>query len=393
MKKLVCFCKIFAFLMIYFISFKVQAKKIEASPIKVEVYFVLEPADYGSAERLITPSSLCYLGKSATLLCPDGKEIVDTISEENKDNRIKWRKEIRNDGVYEGYEGNYCFELGDSKDLSKIVLGTYTLTKFDCPEGYEVDEVRDAYDNYQKSISITQEEMQYLSEYFKLYGEGYLYPIYIPLKPKGTVSNYYELPPKAELEIEMGSVYRKKKYLGTTTLYTKGNWTNQFWYAEKEDGEWKKLSWENQYCFFSSYDELEHGKEYYVKVRHGKYIDGETVYGEFSDPVKITVLKSIVSAYVPKIQIIKNGNGKKQILKITGNKGRNFHTMLYYSSKKDGKYRFILGSYLGKTDFSKIKELKKGKTWYVKARFCNSDSLDSVVTYGDFCKPKKLKVK
>lgn len=64
-------------------------------------------------------------------------------------------------------------------------------------------------------------------------------------------------------------------------------------------------------------------------------------------------------------------------------------------SKKDGEYQFqfILSFYLGKTDISKIKELKKEKTWYVKARFCNSDSLDNVVTYGDFCKPKKLKVK
>lgn len=126
-------------------------------------------------------------------------------------------------------------------------------------------------------------------------------------------------------------------------------------------------------------------------MRSGKYIDGETVFGEFSDPVKFKVLKSSVAAYVPQLKVTKNH--EKQILCITGNDELGFSVMLYYATEKDGEYKFLMGSYLGKTDISKIKELKKGKTWYLKARFCSTDSLYHNISYGEFSKVLEIKVK
>lgn len=143
-------------------------------------------------------------------------------------------------------------------------------------------------------------------------------------------------------------------------------------------------------CYYKA-ENLEEGeKEYTMFVGYKeKYIKGETVYEAVNDPA--TGLKSFVSAYIPELEV--TGSGKNQVLEITGNDSISFRTMLYYSTKKDGTYKLILGSYLGKTKISKIKELKKGKTWYIKARFCDVDDFNNVVTYGDFSKPKEIKVK
>lgn len=390
MKKL-SWLKIIFFFAVCLFSLKAQA---QASSVRVEVYFMLEMADNSMPIHLTTPSAVTYMETSAKLLCPDGRELVDTISEETKEERLEWRTEVGSTAkdVYEGYQGKYYFKLADTDDLSSIVPGTYTLTEFDCPKGYEIDEVRE--ETYSKSIEFTQEDVERWKEYSWFEEDGYVFPIYIPLKPEGTISNYYELPPKAELETEIWNVYRKKKYLGTTTLSADGYWTNEFWYAKKKNGKWKKLSTNGgNFCFLASYKELEHGREYYFKVRHEKYMLKEetTVYGEFSDPVKVKVLKSVVPAYIPKLKV--TGSGKKQSLEIAGNEGLSFYVMLYYSTEKDGDYQFISGSYLGTTKLSKIKELKKGKTWYVKAKFCSVDDLYNIITYGDFSKPIKITVK
>lgn len=260
MKKTAWFCNIIIFFIICLFSIKLQA---QAASVGVEVLFRAEPEDDENAVFPVTQSAVSYIGKSAKLICPDGRELTDTITEENKESRVPWINDIMDGGeAYEGYTGRYYFKLADISDLSGLLEGTYTLAEFDCPEGYEIDEAEEVYGNYSRSITFTQEEMKYWSEYSWYQEEGYTFTISVPVKQEGTVSNYYKLPPKAEFSTEYSDVYRNGNYLGTLSLGVRGNYLyNQFWYAKKKQGTWKKLSWEDQSCDFGMYQELKEGKK------------------------------------------------------------------------------------------------------------------------------------
>jgi hypothetical protein len=369
MKKIIKMIGIVAFLVILM---NFETKEIQAARVQAQItvdYVVLE--GNGDTETISYEN---YKGITNTLVLPDGSEVTMETDTAKKYSAI-------------GYF------LAEGNDVSKLQTGTYTLKDIQYPEGYELDtealEEEIIQESYPLSITITDEEVEsylsYLDWLTERYGSGrdkedvYDFLIYVPVKKIGEPSLLMQAPPKAELTL-----------LSDTLLsVTQGGYNTQFYYAAKKNGTYHLLD-DLTDCLFSDHDELKDGKTYYFRARFVRIIKGETVYGEYSDILKVKVRKSSVYRYTPKLKTEKKKG--KTVLKVLGKGTGNYDIMLYYSTKKNGKYHFSKDSFSETVILSDSQELKRGKTYYFKAKFCDR-SHGSQVYCSEFSKTIAVRIK
>ncbi len=104
---------------------------------------------------------------------------------------------------------------------------------------------------------------------------------------------------------------------------------------------------------------LSSGKDYYYKVRGYKLVDGNRVYGEYSDTVKM-----ITKTKAPNIKVSTKGRKATITLKkITGAKGYE----IYMKKGAKGKYKKIKTLSSNKIKYTKSK-LSKGSKYYFRVR-------------------------
>lgn len=134
---------------------------------------------------------------------------------------------------------------------------------------------------------------------------------------------------------------------------------------------------------WSDNDGLTAGKTYYYKVRAYRTVDGEEVYGDYSDiksakpvPSKATLSKASSSAY-NKIKVTWK--------KVTGASGYR----VYRSTSKNGTYKYVKQLSKGSTVSYTDKGLTAGKTYYYKVRAYRTVSGAQV--YGEYSGIKSAK--
>lgn len=276
------------------------------------------------------------------------------------------------------------YVLAVGADIPVSMAGVYKLEDIQYPKGYEYDweAMEEEYmkEAYPLSVTITEEEVEsYLKSVKQSWGYDSTFTIRVPVKKIGEPSPLMQPPEKPELFVG---------YKNTGLSIKNGTYDNEFWYAEKKNGTFRLLD-QNNFLDFSDYEQLKDGKVYYFKVRSAKKIRGEIVYGEYSEIKKMKIRKSLVSEYVPVLKIQKEG--KKTVLKIFGDEGRGYDIMLYISDRKNGTYRFSTESFSSKVIISDMEELEKGKTYYVKAKYCDSRLSRTEAFYGKFSKAAAVK--
>ena len=342
-----------------------------AAAIEV-VYVILRPD--GGWDYCATPLDTDYLGISAELTCPNASKWTNSIEE--IDGRTAEGKAI----------GKHLFNFAWEDDVSRMLVGTYRLTNFECPRGYEYDNALE--DKYPLSVTITQSD---INEYLEWVQQGTeagteTYTIYVPVKLKGTVSAYLQKPEKAVL-----SVNRENRYIETKNYG--GTYSIEYQYAAKKNGKYSTLGSEDgAYRFTKAGKRLKHGKTYYFRARYYKIAGGKKICGDFSNPVKIKVFKSSIYSCKPVLKVIKTSR-KSQAPRLQVNSGTNDFNMykISYSTKKNGKYKEIRTVYSGsEIQTSTIKELKKGRTYYVRVRFIDKPEYETM--YSSYSNKQKVKM-
>lgn len=128
---------------------------------------------------------------------------------------------------------------------------------------------------------------------------------------------------------------------------------------------------------------LEAYKQYKIKVRAYKYVNGEKLYGPWSEE------KSVKATYTapakPVISSLKSG--KKKTLTVKWKKVSYAKGYQVAYKKKGGSYKYATTTSLSKT----VKKLTSKKTYYVKVRAYKV--VDGKKKYGKFSKVKTVKVK
>lgn len=130
---------------------------------------------------------------------------------------------------------------------------------------------------------------------------------------------------------------------------------------------------------------LKKGKTYYVKVRAYIKSSAGTVYGEYSKTAKLATIS------VGKVKSVraKNVSGKKISAKLSSVKGAKGYEVTVASNKKFTKNKNTVRS--AKKNLT-VKKLKKGKTYYVRARAYKLNAQKERV-YGAWSKTVKIKIR
>ena len=121
-----------------------------AAAIEV-VYVILKPD--GGWDYCATPLDTDYLGISAELTCPDASKKTNTITK--IDLRTVDGKAI----------GTHLFSIAWEDNVSGMMAGTYKLTNFECPRGYEYDNALE--DRYPLSVTLTQNDINAYLDWVK----------------------------------------------------------------------------------------------------------------------------------------------------------------------------------------------------------------------------------
>ena len=298
-------------------------------------------------------------GISGTLLLPNGEEAAIE------------------DGLY----------IVADREVPEDAVGKYTLKEIEYPEGYELDTVlledeEHWNSNWGKlSLELTEEDREDWNEYLTWSEEqqwgDYRRSVLVPVKKTGELSPLEKPLPKPETEVSDENLFFQVSSSDKSFQERSVNgedFHTEFEYKKKKDGKWKSLEENSDNMLrFQEQDKLQDGKSYYFRARFQKTFQGKTIYSEYCDPIKIKVRKSQLYQHTLKISVKKKDG--KEILSIQGDGGRysSYDIMLYYSEKKNGTYHFSTGSFVRKVELSKLPELKKGKTYYFKARLCEKN--------------------
>ena len=165
--------------------------------------------------------------------------------------------------------------------------------------------------------------------------------------------------------------------------YDKVKVTGYVIYSSTDNKEWDKVA------TISKSDTLEYNvkslksnKKYYFRARAYKTVDGEKVYGKYSD-----VVEAKTAPAAPKLEV---GVNTYKSLKLTTTEVKGaVKYILYRSTKKDGTYTNLNEVATSFVD----DDLTYGKTYYYKVKACNEDnkcgSYSSIVSAKvDLKKPK-----
>lgn len=353
----------------FFLPVCVQAGG-HAAAIEV-VYVILRPD--GNWDYCATPLDSDYLGISAEVTCPNAEKMTNIIT--RIDSRTVEGKAI----------GKHLFNIAWEDDVSRMIAGTYRLTNFECPRGYEYDNALE--DRYPLSVTITQGDIDaYLTWVRQNTDAGTkTYTIYVPVKLKGTVSAYLQKPEKAVLSAGRENLYIETKNYG-------GSYSIEYQYASTKNGKYSTLGSEKgSYYFQKAGKRLKHGKTYYFRARYVKMAGGKKICGDFSNPVKMKVSKSSISSCKPVLKAVKVPRGSYPRLQVTSSTGSFYRYKISYSTKKNGKYKEIRTVYsTSEIYMSNVKELKKGKTYYVRVRFLDEQGSEKI--YSSYSSKKKVKM-
>lgn len=375
MGAVLCFCAVTMLLL----PSTVQAGGIWA---EIEVRFIVLD-EYGSWEKCRTETEAGYKGRKAQITKPDGGLIDSTIDEVISETSYIRDENGEQKNVREEYSGNHRFFLASELNLHDMMPGTYTLTSFECPEGYEYDDAME--ETYPLSVTLTEQDIEDYKEWAAPldFADGKVWEINVPVKKIGTVSAALQKPSK-----------KPELVLEDTYIYTEGygSYGVEYQYATEKDGSYQTLSSEDSsYYFYNS--PLKHGKTYYFRARYYKTVGGEKLYGDFGKVLKAKVCKSDVSKMQPVLQKVggkKNGTAEK--LRVSDGI---YMIRLSYAAKKKGKYKeinqtFAVGEEIDISSLSSITSMKKGKTYYIRARFLDDETNEKI--YSAYSKPVKIKM-
>ena len=352
---------------VLFLPVCVQAGGIGAA---VDVVYVILDQD-GVHHCYEASSEEEYLGISAELTCPDGRKLHNTITGPSRTGNWPFRTPI------------HSFYLASEDDVSEMRAGTYRLTNFECPKGYEYDNAME--DRYPLSVTITQSDIyKYLEWAHEATGGTKVYPIYVPIKLKGTVSAVLQKPEKPIL-------LAGRDIIQIIPQNYKANYSVEYQYASKKTGTYKTCGTaKGSYSFRTAGSRIKHGKTYYFRARYYKVINGKKICGDFCDPIKIKVAKSDVFRSKPVLKVLYRSG--KPYLKVTDSLGRFHWYRVSYSEKKNGKYKEFGRNFYGKENVpvSKITKLKNGRKYYIRVRYI--DQVGSERFYSSYSSKKILKM-
>ena len=285
-------------------------------------------------------------------------------------------KEWINDNIYLKHlylaydENNICLQAGRYK-LSQDFL---------IPEGYEFD---DTFCNRNDiGVTITQEEVDKYWQMVKQPGGGTVYwVIEIPVKETGKASKAIANPPVPKLHADEDMAYLSYDYKAPDFE------SYEIQYSTKSNSGFKTISKVN-YVRYGSVKGLKHGKTYYFRARTVREIAGKRYYSKWTEVKKKKVNK--ISQY-SKLNIwldsaARNQNNLFLQDKLKNRLHENWNIIFKYSTKKNGTYKTIKGTYHSPCMVEKLQKkagMKKGKTYYLKAVVkvpCEDGSYVLVVT-------------
>ena len=333
----------------------------------VEAIYVILEQD-GGYHYYKASSEEEYLGISAELTCPDGRKLHNTIT---------WPFSITDN------YGTHLFLLANEDNVSSMPAGVYRLTNFECPRGYEYDNAME--DRYPLAVTITQND---INEYVEWVHGGVAgtraYPIYVPVKLKGTVSAVLQKPEKPILS-------PGRENLEINPDNCEANYSVEYQYASKKNGTYKTCGTAaGSYRFETAGSRIKHGKTYYFRARYCKVVNGKKTCGDFCAPLKIKVSKSDVFGSRPVLKV--QYRSGKPYLKVTDASGRFYWYKVFYSEKKNGKYKEFKKTFSGKENVSasKITKLKSGRKYYILVRYI--DQVGAEKFYGSYSNKQKVKM-